>query len=393
MPTPDPGRRGPRARTQRPRPLTKEERAEWGSEMAAVPHERPRTRADCVNGLRPCPFVACEYHLYLDVNHRNGHIKFNFPNLEVWELTETCALDVASHPGNTTLEEIAAVMNMTRERVRQIEEHGLAAAKASKIGVKLATEQAAGLLDLEFKEPLSRYPDSLFTTRTGPGSRWDRPLSERVVLTDPDDPDDESDDEPTGEDADSEPELDTDPASDPGTDHEEKTMADSADPDPPHEWPTCPLDSCGHAPVMPASHGGRYGPAGRATLACEAHTTDPAAYQRVWLAAKKRRTGHVTPPDMWQPLPGGPKPRAELKPVPPTAAPVIMPTGAERAAAERRPPWAAEAPAPAPAPPDEQESDADILVKLAAKLDVDSVNPARLPAWLVKACALFWAKA
>jgi hypothetical protein len=87
--------------------------------------ERPETRADCVNGMRPCPFVSCKHHLYLDVSARTGAIKLNFPDLEVWEMSETCALDVADR-GGTTLEEVGAIMNLTRERIRQVEVKGLA---------------------------------------------------------------------------------------------------------------------------------------------------------------------------------------------------------------------------------------------------------------------------
>jgi hypothetical protein len=87
--------------------------------------ERPQTRADCVSGARPCPFVSCKHHLYLDVSARTGAIKLNFPDLEVWEMTETCALDIADR-GGTTLEEVGAIMNLTRERIRQVEVKGLA---------------------------------------------------------------------------------------------------------------------------------------------------------------------------------------------------------------------------------------------------------------------------
>jgi hypothetical protein len=87
--------------------------------------ERPRTRAECTSGERPCPFVSCKHHLYLDVSARTGAIKLNFPDLEVWEMTETCALDVADR-GGTTLEEVGAIMNLTRERIRQVEVKGLA---------------------------------------------------------------------------------------------------------------------------------------------------------------------------------------------------------------------------------------------------------------------------
>lgn len=91
---------------------------------------KPKTRAECATaGERPCPFVSCKHHLYLDVSARTGAIKLNFPDLEVWEMTETCALDVADR-GGTTLEEVGAIMNLTRERIRQVEVKGLAKLQA-----------------------------------------------------------------------------------------------------------------------------------------------------------------------------------------------------------------------------------------------------------------------
>jgi hypothetical protein len=87
--------------------------------------DRPQVRNDCAEAVRPCPFVSCQHHLYLDVSARTGAIKLNFPDLEVWEMTESCALDVADR-GGTTLEEVGAIMNLTRERIRQVEVKGLA---------------------------------------------------------------------------------------------------------------------------------------------------------------------------------------------------------------------------------------------------------------------------
>jgi hypothetical protein len=80
---------------------------------------RPRTRADCKEGIRPCPFVTCKHHLYLDVSSRTGSIKLNFPDLEVEEMKESCVLDVADR-GAAKLDEMAEVMNLTRERIRQL---------------------------------------------------------------------------------------------------------------------------------------------------------------------------------------------------------------------------------------------------------------------------------
>ncbi len=85
---------------------------------------RPRSRADCATAQRPCMFISCKHHLYLDVNPSTGSIKLNFPDKEVWELEETCALDVADR-GGITLEEVGSIMNLTRERIRQVETRGL----------------------------------------------------------------------------------------------------------------------------------------------------------------------------------------------------------------------------------------------------------------------------
>jgi hypothetical protein len=85
---------------------------------------RPRTRAECRSGPRPCLFVSCRFHLYLDVNEETGSLKLNFPHLEPHELPESCALDLAER-GGVTLEEIGGLLNVTRERARQLEEHGL----------------------------------------------------------------------------------------------------------------------------------------------------------------------------------------------------------------------------------------------------------------------------
>ncbi len=97
---------------------------------------RPKTRAECVDMERPCPFVSCKYHLYIDVHPVRGSIKINFTDMEVWEMTETCALDIADR-GGITLEEVGEIMNLTRERVRQVETAGLAKLAALKDVLRL----------------------------------------------------------------------------------------------------------------------------------------------------------------------------------------------------------------------------------------------------------------
>ena len=87
-------------------------------------YDKPKVRSECVDGPRPCPYVSCKYHLYIDVNQSTGSIKINFPDQEVWDLKHSCALDVASQ-GGSTLEEVGEILNLTRERIRQVEVNGL----------------------------------------------------------------------------------------------------------------------------------------------------------------------------------------------------------------------------------------------------------------------------
>ena len=86
--------------------------------------DRPVTREECKLGVRPCPYVSCKHHIYIDVNETTGTLKLNFPDLEVWEMKESCSLDVADR-GGITLEEVGAILNLTRERIRQVEAKGL----------------------------------------------------------------------------------------------------------------------------------------------------------------------------------------------------------------------------------------------------------------------------
>ena len=69
----------------------------------------PQTRGDCLEGgsnaARPCRWITCKWYL----PRMTLNPKF------------TCTLDVADQ-GGMTLEEVGALLGVTRERVRQIEE-------------------------------------------------------------------------------------------------------------------------------------------------------------------------------------------------------------------------------------------------------------------------------
>jgi hypothetical protein len=103
-----------------------------GTVPEIMDYDRPSSRSQCRDTKRPCLYVSCRYHLYLDVNPVTGSIKLNFPDKKVWELEETCALDVAER-GGITLEEVGDIMNLTRERIRQVEVSGLEKLKGSDV--------------------------------------------------------------------------------------------------------------------------------------------------------------------------------------------------------------------------------------------------------------------
>jgi hypothetical protein len=121
-------KRGVRPSTINMRRLSK---AEQARRRALEPDDGrrrlPLTRGGCEEIERPCPLVSCRYHLFLDVDPCTGSIKFNFPDLVdddetplLDEMPETCALDVADR-SHVTLEALGELLNLTRERARQIE--------------------------------------------------------------------------------------------------------------------------------------------------------------------------------------------------------------------------------------------------------------------------------
>ena len=139
----------PRSKTIAMKRLTREELRQGALMYPPVDIPRPTTREECRGEMRPCPWVACKHHLYLDINPETGSIKINFPDLEPWELKHTCALDVAER-GGITLEEVGEIMNLTRERIRQVEVRGLLKLKmGSPSPDELGADLLAGKVQLD----------------------------------------------------------------------------------------------------------------------------------------------------------------------------------------------------------------------------------------------------
>lgn len=83
----------------------------------------PAARRECERAVRPCPWVGCRHHTWLEVG-RSGNLRYALPDVEPWDLRYSCSLDLADagHEGDgMTLDAVAQVLNLTRERVRQIE--------------------------------------------------------------------------------------------------------------------------------------------------------------------------------------------------------------------------------------------------------------------------------
>lgn len=152
-----------------------EDRELAAMEEFSVAH-RPLTRADCQGEARPCPWVLCKWHLYnqrfeefaavLDlvpevdgdrierrpkrpvcatevVGKHNPRDRLEpddvivVPiNADLSEIWPTCALDIADEVGLRgdwlTQEDVAALLSITREGVRQIQQRAAGFAAADK---------------------------------------------------------------------------------------------------------------------------------------------------------------------------------------------------------------------------------------------------------------------
>jgi len=123
-----------------------------------VEYRFPRTRAECLDGPRPCPWVRCRYHLFGEVLPRKYRVNKAFAHLsDPSEMPPdlSCALDVADR-GGLTLQETGNIFGLTRERIRQIvacencsdlryRDHRVAARRAAFVGIR---DLAARNLDL-----------------------------------------------------------------------------------------------------------------------------------------------------------------------------------------------------------------------------------------------------
>lgn len=99
----------------------------------AVSPDLPRTRRECPQG--PCHHVACRFHLWTDrVMDRDGAVVDLRETVLFGNRQHTCVLREIAR-GAKTLEAIGSLLDVSRERVRQIEAEALARLRDADPGV------------------------------------------------------------------------------------------------------------------------------------------------------------------------------------------------------------------------------------------------------------------
>lgn len=94
----------------------------WDDERGPSPIPRPRTRAECADIPRPCPFVTCRHHLYIDAHKGRARVAFA-GEVSDMPADRSCALDVADDVADgepLSLDDISAAVGLSREAVRLV---------------------------------------------------------------------------------------------------------------------------------------------------------------------------------------------------------------------------------------------------------------------------------
>jgi hypothetical protein len=126
--------------------LTKSERASLDADaprLAVFYETRPTLLGDCLRQgylvvshgpCLPCPWASCRHHLQIEVKEATGNmlrptIKENFPGRDFDELEETCSFRGPLRGDDASQERVGELLNITMQRVDQIEKGGCAKAK------------------------------------------------------------------------------------------------------------------------------------------------------------------------------------------------------------------------------------------------------------------------
>ena len=131
-------------------------------------HFRPRTRGDCEDGPRPCPWVSCRHHLLFDVSGIGSLIPsvvFDAADEDsIWSALDgmrfTCSLDAAKRDG-MTLEDVGDILGVTRERTRQVQYAAIAKLQAIARGGAIEDTQGGASGWVVARQPSPRDSSSV----------------------------------------------------------------------------------------------------------------------------------------------------------------------------------------------------------------------------------------
>ncbi len=88
-------------------------------------HDMPRRRSDCLKRRKPCPWVRCKHHfmwlMWDKLRDKSDHEIADC----ITKMKSSCVLDMVDKYREMTLEQVGQVLNLTRERIRQIEEKAI----------------------------------------------------------------------------------------------------------------------------------------------------------------------------------------------------------------------------------------------------------------------------
>ena len=105
-----------------------------------IQEQQPPPREQCVGAARPCQWLNCRYHLWVNERRpgRRWEAREHLPGIER-STPETCALDVAEVASDgLSRGSVGKLLGISNERVRQIEESALAklGSVADKVGLR-----------------------------------------------------------------------------------------------------------------------------------------------------------------------------------------------------------------------------------------------------------------
>ncbi len=92
-------------------------------------HHMPKRRSECLNRKRPCPWVRCTHHfIWLLWDRLRDKSDDEIADC-ISRIRYSCVLDTVDNHGQMTLEQIGQLLNLTRERIRQIEKKAITRAR------------------------------------------------------------------------------------------------------------------------------------------------------------------------------------------------------------------------------------------------------------------------